>query len=745
MSANRYWVGGTGNWAEAVNHWASSSGGSPDVLNAPTSGDDVIFDANSGTGTVAINSPIVVNTITFSAACSVITVDISAGATDVLSASGGIVMNSSSNGTLRVSGGNLTVTDAVQVNGGVLQLNSGSMTINGVASTGAVGLGINGGTVNCAGATLTVGDGTNEVIDLESGTFEISAGTVNLQTEFFSNGGTFNMSGGTLNLNNSAASERSYSMDLLGASYNFTGGVIDLKNVSGNNAFAIWIDKSTTPTGVSGGTLRLSATNANYYIHAEESDLYNLEIAASAKTVTVHGSDLLLNGNLTLSSGTLDAGLYDVYIKGNWVNNSGTFNYGTRNVIFNGSSAQQILGSAASTFYNLTLDNTNGLTVAPGTGIATSVRNTFTLSNGKISLGDHDLNIGATAVSGIISGAGSSKYIVTNGTGVLKQYNIGTGQRTSVDYPIGISSASYTPVTLTVVNTTTVDNFSAKASQSVLVDGTSGAAYSADVVDRTWNIAEGTTGGSNVTLTVQWNAGDELTSFDRTVCYVSHYTGGAWGATSTDAAAAGSGPYTRVSGTLTSFSPFGVGSHTVLPINLLNFIASPDQDKVDLNWSTTMETNNDYFTVERSVNGNSFEVLTIVEGAGNSNSLLNYTTSDRQPLNGTSYYRLKQTDFDGKHSYSKIIAVTLGKQSRMQVFPNPSESIVNLSFSAKKAGEQNVISICDVNGELVYSQNYTSIDGVNKIPLDLTYLSVGMYFVTVSNAQQTTMCKIIRK
>lgn len=241
-------------------------------------------------------------------------------------------------------------------------------------------------------------------------------------------------------------------------------------------------------------------------------------------------------------------------VGGDWTNNGTGFTYGTQTVTFDGTSGQQLLGTTATSFYNLILNNATGLTLAPSAGIITVVRNTLTLSSGKITLGNFDLNIGANGVSGSIASASSTKYLITNGTGVLRQYNMGTGQRTSVLFPIGISSASYTPVTWNMVGSSTVDNFSARVSQNVLVSGTSGNAYTTNVVDRTWNITEGTASGSSATLTVQWNAVDELTSFNRSSCYVSHYSGG-WTQTSANATSSGTNPYTRTSGTVTSFSP----------------------------------------------------------------------------------------------------------------------------------------------------------------------------------------------
>ena len=112
-----------------------------------------------------------------------------------------------------------------------------------------------------------------------------------------------------------------------------------------------------------------------------------------------------------------------------------------------------------------------------------------------------------------------------------------------------------------------------------------------------------------------------------------------------------------------------------LPIELISFIASVRDEHIRLDWATVTEINNDYFTVERSENGLSFESIGEVAGNGNSNTPTNYELYDDSPIIGTSYYRLKQTDFDGEFEYFNLIAVNLHKDEdgicTLHVYPNP--------------------------------------------------------------------------
>ncbi|NQX98097.1 MAG: hypothetical protein HRT73_09495, partial [Flavobacteriales bacterium] len=88
-----------------------------------------------------------------------------------------------------------------------------------------------------------------------------------------------------------------------------------------------------------------------------------------------------------------------------------------------------------------------------------------------------------------------------------------------------------------------------------------------------------------------------------------------------------------------------------LPITLLSFEATANEDKVDLKWSTSTEINNGFFTIERSADAKNWEEIVTTNGAGNSNQTIEYFETDYEPLEGVSYYRLKQTDFNGQYEY----------------------------------------------------------------------------------------------
>jgi hypothetical protein len=141
---------------------------------------------------------------------------------------------------------------------------------------------------------------------------------------------------------------------------------------------------------------------------------------------------------------------------------------------------------------------------------------------------------------------------------------------------------------------------------------------------------------------------------------------------------------------------------TTLPIELLAFDAKENGDeRVLVTWITAAEINNDYFTVERSMDGQEWILVRTLPGAGNSSSILMYETYDSEPYTGISYYRLKQTDFDGQFTYSPIRAVQMDERAKVEVFPNPSDTYVNVFVGTSKNVKMKFIDSMGREHELV--------------------------------------------
>ena len=183
-----------------------------------------------------------------------------------------------------------------------------------------------------------------------------------------------------------------------------------------------------------------------------------------------------------------------------------------------------------------------------------------------------------------------------------------------------------------------------------------------------------------------------------------------------------------------------------LPIDLMSFDAQYIEASalIDLTWITASETNNDFFTVERSKDGETFEVVGIVDGAGNSTMVNGYELADDNPYKGTSYYRLAQTDFDGTTEYSKLVAVKIDAGfGNLNVFPNPIEGVGYLTFNSN-VDAISILVIYDVSGRKIISQEINTIKGDNEIMLPTSNLPEGMYFLTVGNDNETSNIKFIK-
>ncbi len=175
------------------------------------------------------------------------------------------------------------------------------------------------------------------------------------------------------------------------------------------------------------------------------------------------------------------------------------------------------------------------------------------------------------------------------------------------------------------------------------------------------------------------------------------------------------------------------GNATPLPIQLAAFNGQAEGTKNKLQWVTMSEENNDYFTLERSKDASIFTAFTKVEGAGNSSVRINYSAYDDEPYDGITYYRLKQTDYNGNFTYSPTIAIENGldKISVNNVYPNPANTILNLDFTSPLQGEI-TIKVLAYTGQLVKNEIQNVAAGTSVLKTDLSNLERGIYFVVVS-------------
>ncbi|MEM9830858.1 MAG: T9SS type A sorting domain-containing protein [Bacteroidota bacterium] len=201
----------------------------------------------------------------------------------------------------------------------------------------------------------------------------------------------------------------------------------------------------------------------------------------------------------------------------------------------------------------------------------------------------------------------------------------------------------------------------------------------------------------------------------------------------------------------TKIITMGSSEPSTLPVEFLEFTAEAQRFSVLLKWKTASEENNDFFEVQRSKDGESWEKIGIVDGAGNSSSIVSYSYKDENPLVGTIYYRLRQVDFDGKFDYSKITSVEVDGYPALntsvldiRVFPNPTPGVVTLQVEGLPYGAMVTVKLLDIFGNAQEVAEISSGKLVGGIKLNQQgQLPSGLYFVDIQQGNVNLQRKVI--
>jgi hypothetical protein len=331
-----------------------------------------------------------------------------------------------------------------------------------------------------------------------------------------------------------------------------------------------------------------------------------------------------------------------------------------------------------------------------------------------------------------------NSVVKTLGAGKLKMH-VPKGQ--SMVYPVSNSADNFVTITN---NTAENDSFAVRVFPNVYMGGTSGTLATSPRVNVTWDIDKTkANSGSGVNFTFNW-LDNQVANGPISTYYVNHYrttpTAGweiANGTLSSVTVGIGGEKIMSLTGYPGTFSPFTIGgSVNALPVTLVSFEGTCQPTGAVLNWTTESEIFNDYYTVERSENLTDWEVIKTVPGAGNSNQVLHYSATDDRPLPGISYYRLKQTDYDGQYEYKGTVAVSCISQSGFTVFPNPGTGFFNLSGVPKSSK----ITLLDMMGKPLWQKE----NGTDEALLaDLRFLDAGTYIMQVRTGAAVMHHKIV--
>jgi len=474
---------------------------------------------------------------------------------------------------------------------------------------------------------------------------------------------------------------------------------------------------------------------------------------------------LTIIGNYLHTLGTHTAGA-TTNVRGNWTFNGGTFAPALGRVLFNSTTAVQTIdGTLVTTFDNLTFNNTF-VTASPQItfGRNQNVNLNLTMTAAKVDLAAFTLTLGTgptvptfgtltcvPSVTNFVGGGNFTRWFrtattIANGNiaGLFPMGDLTQQYHTSF-YITAPATAPVTGGTASVIYT---DPYT--TTPVAFMDGATPIQIRNDEI---WAVttANGLAGGT-------YNLRADRTFAGGTVAAITDLRltllGGVVGTAGVNAGTVLIPQVNRTALTLANLTNnFYISSINAaaspLPIELLSFNAVPCDKNVCLDWSTASETNNDYFTIEKSLDAVSFESVGQVDGAGNSTSVLNYSSIDYSPYNGLSYYRLKQTDFNGDYFYSDIKEVDFNGNVdfSFNLYPNPSDgSIINFELNSGN-GEEVLVVVYDAVGREMFSKVIISGNsGENVYALDPSgKLAPGVYLISATSEQAIYSKKLIVK
>jgi hypothetical protein len=371
--------------------------------------------------------------------------------------------------------------------------------------------------------------------------------------------------------------------------------------------------------------------------------------------------------------------------------------------------------------------NVNNLTVDSGGGVThgspTTVSGNFTLMNGNFSLGAHDLNLGTA----VLSGGSAAGYVKTTGIGRLRRIV----SSTDALFPVG--RAYYNPVIIRNL-TGTDDLFSLRVDDAVYLNGQSGAQITEKRINATWfidKVTPNSLAGTGVDFTFYWNEVQKLPGI--TEFTLNHHDGTGWKIPISTGTPSYTSTQLSFPGYKGTFSPFAIGQgSSPLPVVLRSFKAACSEGRVELEWITESEINNNLFTVFRSSDLKAWEEVLTLPGAGNSNALLTYTAYDERPYEGISYYRLKQTDYDGTSENSYPISNFCRDSNTGAdwiVYPNPTEGVFILLLAGHPEKGELRVDLTDLGGRVLKVFSIPPSNGSTYYTADMSEMPAGIYLL----------------
>lgn len=500
-------------------------------------------------------------------------------------------------------------------------------------------------------------------------------------------------------VNNGAA------LDLNGQTYaNLESLTINGTGVSGGGA----IFNSSGSAATFPGTITLASASTittDNQITLSGTISNNQHFTKNGSNSLIFANNTVTVNNFALSAGTLDCENSTINIYGDFTSN-GTFNPNTSNVIMLGAGVQTI---PAVSFNNLNINNPSG-TILGGNIL---VDGTLTLTDGILNTGSYLIDLGSNGTL-VETPINPTSYVLgtIKATRPLMQ-NI---QNNFGGIGVEITEANENNNLTEVIRVTGV--------ACTAIDGNEG-------ITRYFTI--------NPTIDTDLNATLIFHYFDNEI--VGHTETNLLIYKSTDNRVTWSEiiPNSRdvINNTLTinnitDFSDWTAsdGESSPLPIELISFSAIVSELGIEIHWSTATEINNDFFTLERSYDGITWTPILQMPGQGNSSYISEYKYIDEDFDSNTLYYKLKQTDYDGTSSFSKIITVYPHQfQNNITITYNKRQQIIEITCNNIKS-----IELLNIKGQVVFKTEQSIISTNN--------ISSGVYYVYIQT-QKSFISKTI--
>jgi hypothetical protein len=496
------------------------------------------------------------------------------------------------------------------------------------------------------------------------------------------------------------------------------------------------VDATTNMSTVVFGGNNLTITSAGM-------SFYNVTFTANTSTLS---NSLTVNNNIAINGlSVLAPGANSINIGGNWSEwGAAGFNTATSTVNFDGAALQTITSTAAggTNFANFMVNNSStGIQLESSIIIGTAL----TMTLGNIDLNSNTLTLGTSvANNGTLTYTSGSIIKTGSFTRWLKAAVIASGSVSGL-FPVG-NINNYQPLFISAPVTApttggTVSLSYTYVSGNTLVSFPDGASTVAVIKNLNWALttANGLAGG---TYSLD-GGGTGLGTIGNVADLRLTLVGSAIGLAGVNAGTIADPQVNTTGISLANLTnTFYIGSvnysNSDLPLTLISFSASLNSGEVQLNWSIQAEINNDYFTVQRSTNDQSWENIQQfgVDSASSTDS--SYIAIDPHPYSGTSFYRLMLTNPDGNEIYSPVRSVILGKGSSIiTIYPNPASDHIIILFPTTRSY---ATSLFNNNGQMMIAPVLSS---GKSLELNVSNMGPGIYFIHVDQTGQSETKKVV--